>query len=43
MLAQAKEATGPNHDSVKLSAFINDEFRDAADLFVVVVVNIEPN
>jgi hypothetical protein len=43
VLTQAKETTCPNYHGVKLSAPINDEFGDAADLLVVVVVNIEPD
>ena len=43
MLTYAEETTSANDYSVKLSALINDEFGDAANLFVVVVINIEPD
>jgi hypothetical protein len=43
MFTQTEETTSANDYSVKLSALINDEFGDAANLFVVVVINIEPD
>src|ERR1700722_14558656 len=41
MLTQAKETTCPNYHGLKPSALINDEFGDAADLLVFIVVDIE--
>jgi hypothetical protein len=41
MFTQTEETTSANDYSVKLSALINDEFGDAANLFIVVVINIE--
>jgi hypothetical protein len=43
VLAQAKEATHPDHNGFELSVPINDELRDVADLLAGVIVNIEPD
>ena len=43
VLIHTEEATRPNHNGLELSAAINNEFGDIADLLAVVVVNSKPH